>query len=113
MRLAAIALGLMAAAGPGWAENSQGFYFDGQALFDACKSNMSLASGYVAGVFDRSSIAAIYTDAAEVQVCSPASSKTPQLTDVACKYLGEHPAERHYSAAFIVAKALQEAFPCP
>lgn len=36
-----------------------------------------------------------------------------QVRDVALQFLTQHPELRHYAAAYLVARALAEAFPCP
>ena len=95
------------------AQNTMGFYIDGNKLHEFCTTNYTMAHGYVSGVFDRSSTAYAATLSPSVMLCSPQSSKTTQLTDVVCKYLEENPEVRHYGGAAITEMALTEAFPCP
>jgi hypothetical protein len=44
--------------------------------------------------------------------CLPAESTRKQLVDVVKRWLDQHPEQRHYSAAGLIAQALSEAFPC-
>ena len=45
--------------------------------------------------------------------CIPNRVTDRQTTDVVVRYLKEHPEQRHYAAANLVAETLAEAFPCP
>ena len=45
-------------------------------------------------------------------VCMPPEAIIKQATDVSLSYLRSHPDKRRYSAASVVGKALQDAFPC-
>jgi hypothetical protein len=47
------------------------------------------------------------------RACLPEVSVAGQARDVAVRYLTDHPESRHYTAASLVAEALEEAFPCP
>jgi hypothetical protein len=66
-------------------------------------------AGYVLGVVD-----AIKEDDAVngFTACLPTEVTTVQVVDVVTDYLRQNPAERHYLAAGLVARALARAFPC-
>jgi hypothetical protein len=96
--------------GNGWAE---GFY-NGDQLFEACKSSRAACIGYVEGVSDV--MAAMQEKGMTLggwRACVPTGEEAGQITDVAQQYLADHPERRQYGAVGLVAQALQEAFPCP
>lgn len=67
--------------------------------------------GYVAGVIDTTMD--LQAHGTGLGVCLDKNATRGQLVDTVKKHLAEHPGERHYSAANIVARAAQNAFPCP
>ena len=82
-------------------------------LWELCNSN-ALNSGcgaYVEGVADAMS-ANLPSGVAGFHACLPANQTIQQVGDVVKRYLQDHPEERGYTAASVVAKALQQAFPC-
>jgi hypothetical protein len=44
--------------------------------------------------------------------CLPANVTVGQMQDVVENYLREHPENRHFTAASLIADALQRKFPC-
>jgi len=44
--------------------------------------------------------------------CLPEDTENGQLIRIVLKYVRDHPEEAHYSTAFLIVKALREAFPC-
>jgi Rap1a immunity proteins len=79
----------------------------GNTLLSECTKLQAFCSGYIAGVVDVTG-----------QVipgwrsCIPLNVPLTQVTDIAVRYLKEHPEKRHYDAAWLVAAAMGEAFPC-
>jgi hypothetical protein len=66
-------------------------------------------AGYMSGVAD------IMMQSIPVfgwRACLPETVSAAQATDVLKQFLNQHPEQRHYAAASLVAKALAEAFPC-
>ena len=98
--------------------------WNGNQLYTVCTSNalefVSACRGYIMGVSDLLDLARQYSQthakpaAAFVgcwHVCMP-RIEGQQAFDIVTNYLAVHPEERHYGAADVVAKALQQAFPC-
>jgi hypothetical protein len=68
-----------------------------------------LCTGFIVGVAD------VMGDGNEIngfRACVPDNVIVNQVVNVARQYLARNPAQRHFSAASLVASALQEAFPC-
>jgi Rap1a immunity proteins len=89
-------------------------FYSGNLLLKAC-ANAEVCVGFVAGVAD-TMVAAQEPPGGSVlglRTCIPASVTLGQAKDVAVRYIQEHPESRHYSAAKLVAEALDGAFPCP
>jgi Ssp1 endopeptidase immunity protein Rap1a len=89
-------------------------FMDGNKLWELCSSNPldSGCGGYVEGVADAMS-ANLPSGVAGFHACLPADQTIQQVADVVKRYLRDRPEDRGYTAASIVAKALQQAFPCP
>jgi hypothetical protein len=98
--------------------------WNGNQLYTACTSDalefVFACKSYIIGVGDLLDLARQYSKthakpAAAVvggwHVCMPLIDPE-QAIDIVKNYLTAHPEERHYGAADIVAKALQQAFPC-
>ena len=102
MTTAAVALACL----PASAETATAFY---SALWNECSGDNTFQSGlcmgFVAGISDAMSIAAI-------KACFPPGVTAGQTADVVKRFLGQHPERRHEAAAGLVAQALSEAFPC-
>ena len=85
---------------------AEGVFLSGNALLQECEPKPNpLCQGIVAGYSDMLSL--------NGQICKPLSVTVGQVSDVVVKFLREHPANRHYSAASIARFALKNAFPCP
>jgi hypothetical protein len=99
-------------------------FFNGNELFDLCKSAPQTLSGYVAGVADKS-----VGDIAFVEFwaeggtreslkkvvkpfCMAEAVTLGQMRDVVCKYLTDFPQRRHLAGSALVQTALGDAFPC-
>jgi hypothetical protein len=78
---------------------------------DNCLAQTPLVIGYVTGAIDTYFIGGT-TGSPYMRICVPAAVTAGQATDVYCKYLADHPEERHYSAASLVWTALNYAWPC-
>ena len=48
----------------------------------------------------------------EIKICLPPGVAINRVGDIACKYLADHPEERHHTASGVVLKAIFHAFPC-
>jgi hypothetical protein len=107
-RLVAMATAVAMACLPTAAETATSFY-SGNALWNECSGDNAFQSGlcmgFVAGISDAMSIAAI-------KACFPPGVTVGQTADVVKRFLGQHPERRHEAAVFLVAAALAEAFPC-
>ena len=96
------------------------YFVDGNGLHRFCQSEPEFAHGYVVGIVERllstqelNSLRRHTDDSVHVPtVCLPDAVVTTQLRDVACKYLREHPEERHEHASYLVARSMATAFPC-
>ncbi|MFL5007489.1 MAG: Rap1a/Tai family immunity protein [Microvirga sp.] len=91
------------------------FFVSGNELHSMCSeaastnrgvADRTVGLGYVAGVFD------YYKMIGGKTVCLPEHATAGQVRDVVCRYVREHPEERHETAAWSVRTALEEAFPC-
>ena len=74
-------------------------------------------TGYVKGIVDGVSEEVAFAHAVTDReppkpFCLPKDVETGQLISVTLKYIRNHPEETRKSAAFLIAKALREAFPC-
>lgn len=78
-------------------------YFDGNKFFGASEV-AKLA--YVQGIAD-----AHATLKGEL-FCVPQNATAGQITDVAKKYLNDHPEDRHLTASSLILFSLKQAFPC-
>jgi len=94
-------------------------FFDGNGLHNLCKTSRAFANGYITGAtdFNDMNMAAIGEDGKVVVpkkfICIPPGTIVEQVTDVACKYLLDHPEERQLPAPVLVYKALLQAWQCP
>ncbi len=102
-----LALALAAASSPTAAQ-----FFYGDDLRKMCDAKTSASIAYVSGAVDA---AFFYQKLRGVKdrICMPMGVKTDQVLDVACKYLEDHPENRHWIAADIVAESVAQAWPCP
>jgi hypothetical protein len=83
--------------------------WSGNTVQEWCEKSAEFCSGYVSGIAD------IMTRKAPLSgwlACIPAGVSTSQLRDIFVRFLQDHPAKRHLSAASLAAKSLAEAFPC-
>jgi hypothetical protein len=113
MRLTAAVLALVL----GVSQASAGF-LDGNKLYELCDGNFG-STWFVMGVLDADASAVLGFDretgkAFDLQksICLPPDVIAGQAKDVVCKYLEDHPENRHYSAANIVLTAAYFAWPC-
>jgi hypothetical protein len=104
---------------------------NGNELFQACTSSDGSFSkgqcvGYVQGVGEVGEVEGIAaandakTTLSENRgtvmgwvFCTPSKATVRQAVDVVVKFLWDNPARRHFPATVLVARALQEAWPCP
>lgn len=94
--------------------NAQGVeraFYNGNDLLELCRGPAAgQCSGYVAGVADA------ITGGRGLKgwtPCMPHAVTIGQARDVAVRFLEMNPEIRHVTAAYLVARALDEAFPCP
>ncbi len=90
---------------------SDGYFYNGNTLYELCKSEKLAASLYVIGVRDQELLSANTFEKKSI-ACYPEGVTVRQLADVACGYLERYPERRHYNAPSIVMSALSIAFPC-
>jgi hypothetical protein len=111
----AVVLAVLLIAGEGWAG-----YISGQKLNDLCSSDdfvdRAQCIGYVQGAYDAGKVLDAATDKrfweGGFTSCMPDSVLTGQLVEVVKKSLREQPEDWHYNAAGLVARAVDDAFPC-
>jgi hypothetical protein len=89
---------------------------DGNSLYERCAEPTATFSrgvclGYVVGIFD-AMLSAGGTPIAGFSVCLPRGVTKGQAFDVVTRFLASHPELRHLTAASLVARALEQAFPC-
>jgi hypothetical protein len=72
--------------------------------------------GYIQGVYDAGKVLDTATDKRQWNggwtACVPDGVPMGQLKEVVKKWLREHPADWHYTADNLVARAFEDAFPC-
>ena len=112
-RLVALATAVALACLPASAQEARALY-SGNDLWSRCSGkgdlNIGLCGGFVVGITD-----AMMGSGGGIsgrRACIPLSVLVEQITDVVKRYLEQHPEQRHYSAASLVAQALSETFPC-
>jgi hypothetical protein len=86
---------------------------NGNSLLEDCQAPAGapgsiVCAGYVFAIAD----VQLYGDIGGVRSCVPANVTGKQVIDVVTRYLQQHPEQRHYGAASLVAHALSENFPC-
>jgi hypothetical protein len=83
------------------------YFASGSQLAQACRDpQQSIAcTHFIVGAYD----AAV---AVSKKSCGPENMKYGQLDAVVRKYLNDHPAEQHLSAAELVLRSLKDAFGC-
>ncbi|WP_367889893.1 Rap1a/Tai family immunity protein [Neorhizobium galegae] len=104
-------------------------FYDGNGLHELCRSENPAVIGYVAGwvgkhEWDKGvAFTAVHNHRKQVDlsfyerqindnVCVPVGAKVGQASDIFCKYLLNHPEDRHFKGQTLVAAALREAWPC-
>lgn len=97
-------------------------YMNGTDLANLCLSSnvqmqKSICPTYLVGVSDgfevmAGSLGQMDEKGAKLPFCKPKTFTVSQFQRVVTKYLKDHPEELHFGAAFLVFKALSEAFPC-
>ena len=106
-------------------------FFDGNAVYDNCKHNRSMAFGYTAGLYDEAAHGASVIDAMRiypetktsgigvnmaldriVKYCKPEGVTLEQMTDVFCNHLRDNPASRNGLPSILFNDALTKAWPC-
>lgn len=95
-------------------------YISGNELHEMCAKDAGIdfslsCTLYVLGVADTMRVMSrVTTPIANFKhICVPSGATSGQLTDVAIKYLRDHPEKRHLGAMVLVINAIREAFPCP
>ena len=94
---------------PAWAD-----FESGNSLYESCSADRGFGSAYCMayciGVADVLGDGEVSVGA--FTACIPTSSTQGQVADVVSNWLARNPEQRHYSAASLVAAALDESFPC-
>jgi hypothetical protein len=90
-------------------------FYSGNDMWSLCASNdafeAGLCRGFVVGVADVMGLRTAILGSGTA--CIPLPVNAGQATDVAKRFLEQHPESRHQAAAGLVAAALALAFPCP
>lgn len=81
---------------------------DGNKLLEWCKETPVMTMSYVTGITDAYAVAG-----APFKYCPPEEVTYGQVRDVTCKWLENHPEDRHVSGSMLVPLALSKAWPCP
>src|SRR5262245_42894290 len=113
MKIAAIAMAAFAAiTAPAHAKSAMVFA-SGNALYEDCMATNQFDRGYclgfVAGVADTADAVDRASLSLPIGVCTSDNVKQRQIQDVVLGWLHDHPQDRHYAAAEIVAVALARA----
>jgi hypothetical protein len=93
-------------------------FVDGNILHEACRMRTAstnydeFVSGYVTGAVDHGHAIAASNKFAPPYCLPEKGLKSGQVGDMVCKYLSEHPQNRHRSAGILVEQALRTAWPC-
>lgn len=103
--LIAAAMVTVVASSPALANN----FLNGNDLYALCEDHTAasdgMASGYIGAAADS-------TADYDVRVCFPTRMTMSQARDVVCKYLDDHPEDRHFTAFSLSMRALTQAWPC-
>ncbi|MDR7145169.1 Rap1a/Tai family immunity protein [Rhizobium sp. BE258] len=115
--------------------NAYAGFWDGNFVHSQCKqNNMTFVHGYIAGWIDKwetdkGAVEATFERKGETPAdlvapkailgvfisrdfCLPDNASAGQIADVFCKYLQENPARRAESSESLLARALEDAWPC-
>ncbi|MCW6510282.1 Rap1a/Tai family immunity protein [Lichenifustis flavocetrariae] len=89
---------------------SQADTITGAILADMCVKHEPRASYYILGAVDAFNVRL----GAPKRFCIPKGSDIPadHLTNIACKYVVEHAAQREVEAGVLVYRSLRDAYPC-
>ena len=96
-----------------------GGYINGERLITRCTSvdhlDGALCLAYILGVADsmQAAQASGGTLLFEWRTCPPPGTMAERLEDIVVRFLTAHPETQRSSASGLVAKALNDAFPCP
>jgi hypothetical protein len=87
-------------------------FMNGTGLYHRCQTQGGrlFLNGYMEGFVDTHGF--VTTLNSSKHLCVPNGVVAEQLIDIACKYLSEHPEERHYPGAALALIAVIKAFPC-
>ncbi|BCH32659.1 hypothetical protein MesoLjLc_45890 [Mesorhizobium sp. L-8-10] len=96
---------------PALAQERATYFFNGNQLYELCRSDRGEAQAYILGFNDATALRDEVNNTATF--CPPLTVKSGQFVDAVCQELERNPADRHWQAAFIVLSAIQKAWPCP
>ncbi|MGW5960198.1 Rap1a/Tai family immunity protein [Methylorubrum thiocyanatum] len=88
-------------------------FFNGNHLHSWCAQPSGsifkeAVSSYMSGLMDGT----VYSKNPDLKICMPESVSIQQARDVFCKYLSDHPEDRHRTAAHLVFASIRAAWPC-
>ena len=86
-------------------------FYDGSMMLRICESAHARDEGRCQG-FAVAIADLLVTEKLDLRACFPATVTARQITDIARKHLSDHPADRQFLAAELIAQAIAEAFPC-
>lgn len=92
---------------------ASGTFYTGNELYAKCDdpTQQAFCMSYVAGAFDMMS--AFNNGGATSTFCTTEGGTVRQITDIAIKYMRDHPETRNQYAPILIFNAVRGAFPCP
>jgi hypothetical protein len=89
---------------------------DTEIFFKACKArsedkNLKICEWYIVGVLD--GFAVSYASSGFHILCAPEHITTGQTIELIVAWIINHPQDKQYMGAIVIARALKNAFPCP
>ena len=89
---------------------------DNEIIFEACKArsedkkSKSICEWYIVGVLD--GFAVSYASSGFHIFCAPEHVTTGQIIELIVAWIINHPQDKQYTGAIVIARALKNAFPC-
>jgi len=93
--------------------SAEGWFLTGNNLLQKCQDRNLLEQGECLGFTSGVSDAMGHNALNGWTSCVPLQATRGQIMDIAVQFLVKHPESRHFAASFLVARALDAAFPCP
>jgi hypothetical protein len=89
-------------------------FMNGIKLYDMCRNDAgrSFLTGYMEGLLDAEGFFMKSVKKPRL-LCVPEGVVLDRLADIACKYLSDHPEERHQTGASLAINEVYKSFACP